>query len=573
MAKTPSPLYPAAFVYGPTMILQKRASPELIALVALWALLHIPALFSHQPWHFDELRYLEVARQMGEYGNWLVPHINGEVYTEKPPFFFWCIVIVQRVVRDYLVAGHVTVALALLLSALLTMHLGRLLFGSARIGAFGGGLMLTFIFVHDIGTRVLLDPFFIVLTTAGTVALLHAAVTENWRARVGWSAMAALATGASCMTKGPVGIAVITIGALALGVLWRGRKGVSITGVLAAAAAGGGLTLLWVYLASLEAGQWYFDRMVFRQTVGRAVESWAHQKPWWMYIANLPRMLLPWIVLLPAAIWGAWRARRAHGGRAGLGLAASVLAIIVFFSFMSGKRMGYLAPVYPALGLFIAWGVSRHLLLPASLPRKLLADLPRVVVTGLPFLGALMALALAVLPYLPLEHSMPGDSQAAWFALPPATSPIAAGFAVLLAGAGGWLLRLREPIERALCAGLFTVGALAALFHGTLYPAFDRQYTARPLADFVRANKPADEQLYFLNDHKDGRFNYYLNVRGHPIVRAKELDDLADQPGRLWVAAYSKQWKDDVKPPARDRFELRYEYKWAGSAVQIWAEK
>lgn len=551
----------------------RRASPELIALVALWALLHIPALFSHQPWHFDELRYLEVARQMGEYGNWLVPHINAEVYTEKPPFFFWCVVLVQRVVRDYLVAGHLTVALALLASALLTMHLGRLLFGSARIGAFGGGLMLTFFFVHDIGTRVLLDPFFIALTTAGTVALLRAAITETWRARLGWTALAALATAASCMTKGPVGIAVIAIAAVALGVVWRGRKGISVVAVLAAAAVGGALTLLWVYLAALEAGWWYFERMVFRQTVGRAVQSWAHQKPWWMYVANLPRMLLPWIVLLPAAIWGAWRSRRAHGGRAGLGLAAWFTATIVFFSFMSGKRMGYLAPIYPALGLFIAWGVSRHVLLPANLPRKLLADVPQLVVTALPFVGALLALALAMLPWLPLENSMPGDSQAAWFALPGVTTPIAAGFAVLLAGAGGYFTRLHEPVERALCAGLFTVAALAALAHATLYPAFDRQYTAEPLAQYLRANKPDDETMVFLNDHKDGRFNYYLNVRGHEVLRARELDERADQPGRLWVAAYSKQWKDDVKPPARDRFELKFEYQWAGSTVQIWAEK
>jgi 4-amino-4-deoxy-L-arabinose transferase-like glycosyltransferase len=55
----------------------RRVPTELLALFALWVLMHIPALFSHQPWHFDELRYLEVARQLGEYGNWLVPHING----------------------------------------------------------------------------------------------------------------------------------------------------------------------------------------------------------------------------------------------------------------------------------------------------------------------------------------------------------------------------------------------------------------------------------------------------------------------------------------------------------------
>jgi 4-amino-4-deoxy-L-arabinose transferase-like glycosyltransferase len=543
-----------------------------LALFALWVLMHIPALFSHQPWHFDELRYLEVARQLGEYGNWLVPHINGEVYQEKPPFFFWCVVLVQRVVGDYLIAGHLTVALALLGTALLITHLGNLLFGDRRIGAFGGGLFLTFFFIHDIGTRVLLDPFFTGLTTAAVVALLHAAISENWPQRLRWTALAAAATSAACMTKGPVGIAVILIAAAALGVVWRGRKGISITAMLAAAAIAGAMTLLWVYLAALEVGWWYWERMVFRQTVGRAVESWAHQKPWWMYLANLPRMLLPWLVILPAATWGAWRARRSHGGRAGLALGGAFVAGMLFFSFLSGKRMGYLAPLVPFAALFIAWGMSRTFLIPDGRVRTALVRAPQWFLTVLPFIGAAGALALAAAPFLAPE-SLGGAAGIVVSGLTPAAAPVAVVFAVVVAGAGAWIVRWREPNTRSLAAALVAIAICAVLAHAKVYPALDREYTAEPIAAYLKAHKAPDERLIMLNDHKDGRVNYYLNARHHEVFRAKELDELADQPGRLWVVALKRQWDDDLKKHQKARFQKVFEHKWAGTATAIYAER
>src|SRR5512143_3079590 len=42
-------------------------------------------------WEPDETRYAVVAREMKETGNWILPHLNGEVYAEKPPLFFWLV--------------------------------------------------------------------------------------------------------------------------------------------------------------------------------------------------------------------------------------------------------------------------------------------------------------------------------------------------------------------------------------------------------------------------------------------------------------------------------------------------
>ena len=45
----------------------------------------------------DETRYLSVAWEMRAHGNWLVPHLNGAVYSHKPPLLFWLINLVWSV--------------------------------------------------------------------------------------------------------------------------------------------------------------------------------------------------------------------------------------------------------------------------------------------------------------------------------------------------------------------------------------------------------------------------------------------------------------------------------------------
>ena len=53
--------------------------------VALFGILARPLL------PVDETRYLTVAWEMREGGHWLVPRLNGEIYSHKPPLLFWLI--------------------------------------------------------------------------------------------------------------------------------------------------------------------------------------------------------------------------------------------------------------------------------------------------------------------------------------------------------------------------------------------------------------------------------------------------------------------------------------------------
>ena len=73
---------------------------DLAALALLGALLFLLGLGRRDLWNPDEARYAEVAREMRASGFWAVPHLNGGIYREKPPLFFWSIAAFSAGERD-----------------------------------------------------------------------------------------------------------------------------------------------------------------------------------------------------------------------------------------------------------------------------------------------------------------------------------------------------------------------------------------------------------------------------------------------------------------------------------------
>ena len=61
----------------------------LAALLLLAPVLFLANTWGYDLWPADEPRFGQVAREMMESGDYLVPHINGEPYKEKPPLLFW----------------------------------------------------------------------------------------------------------------------------------------------------------------------------------------------------------------------------------------------------------------------------------------------------------------------------------------------------------------------------------------------------------------------------------------------------------------------------------------------------
>src|SRR5512134_4184102 len=62
---------------------------DLLWLVGLALLLMGAGLGLRDPWPADEPRFALVAQDMLRSGDWLIPRLGGDVYADKPPFYFW----------------------------------------------------------------------------------------------------------------------------------------------------------------------------------------------------------------------------------------------------------------------------------------------------------------------------------------------------------------------------------------------------------------------------------------------------------------------------------------------------
>jgi len=331
------------------MVLRRTGSAVAILLAAS-ALLFFPSLFTRDPWNPDEPRATEVAREMVALGDCLVPHLNGEPYSDKPPVFYWLASVFWRSGFG-LNSGRMVSVLAATGTALLVYALGRRLH-SPETGLLAALITLTTLLFGFICKFGVLDPLLTFFTTAAIVCAVRAfeGGARHGRWWLAAYAMAALAV----LTKGPPGLAVAVLVPLAYGYARRHevRKG----GWWHVAGAALCLTLVaaWVVPACLRAGAAYTQDLLFQQTAQRMGEEASHWQPFYFYFLYAPVFLLPWTLLfVPGLLWGV-RVGRTRRDAVGLLAAAWFLSVLVFFSLFSGKRERYLLPLVPAVGLLCA---------------------------------------------------------------------------------------------------------------------------------------------------------------------------------------------------------------------------
>lgn len=403
----------------------------------------------------------------------------------------------------------------------------------------------SFLFVMDRGSRSLIDSFLYLWTTMGTVTLLHAALASNWRARTGWILATIGCLGYGCLVKGPVALLIPIFGALGIGWAWKGRSGVSFTAILVGAIGGGLVTLGWLLLASHQVGDWYFERLFYKQSAGRAVQSFHHAKPVWYYVGAILPVALPWVVFLPGAVHSTWTKRTESASKAALGVWVWAGLIFVFFSLISGKRTGYLLPMFPALALGIAFGISQM----ANTRARVLCRWPLWGMTGLTIgIGVTIAVAALVLWIAPFDFNTDDVRGLEWISSIPYNGLavlVIAGISVSATGVWVATVLCRHANLPIVVAGLVLViaGAFAAV-HLSVIPAMDPERSAATFGAQIDATWNRNERLVVLHTQKDGIVNYYCNTQSNEIVKNEELPAIL---GPLWVVSLQKDWDRQPK--------------------------
>lgn len=66
-------------------------------LAVLLVLVSLATLANRPLFNPDEGRYAEIPREMLSGGDWVIPHLNGLAYIEKPPLQYWATALMYRV--------------------------------------------------------------------------------------------------------------------------------------------------------------------------------------------------------------------------------------------------------------------------------------------------------------------------------------------------------------------------------------------------------------------------------------------------------------------------------------------
>lgn len=451
----------------------------LLALVAVTALLRpiIPV---------DETRYLGVAWEMWNRGDFLVPFQNGAPYSQKPPLLFWLIHAGWAVFGVNAWWPRLMPALFAAGCLLLIPRLARLLWPQrSEVAAMAPLILASFCLWTVFATAIMFDMMLAFFVLLGYVGLAHA-----WRTgKSGGFALFAIGLAGGLFSKGPVALLHLLPVAL-LAPLWATvgapKWGRWYVGVLLGVLAGAAAILAWAVPAAISGGPAYSQAIFWGQTAGRVTRSFAHREPFWFFLPVLPLMLAPWSVWPPL-----WRgASKASLREPAVRFCLSGLVVaFIGFSIVSGKQAQYLLPESALFAvLFARWAASQRA--PA---RRWDAALPAAFIA---IAGLAVAFASTRLPE-PLA------------ATPAAHYIIAGGAFALLVGLVLAMLPVRDLFSQAarICAA--SVVALAGMLAAVTLafrPAWDLAPAGARLRELQLQHVPlAHEDVYHGQFHFAGR--------------------------------------------------------------------
>lgn len=477
-------------------------------LVAVTIPLFLVGLGDRYIWIPLEARYALVAREMWEGGQWILPHLGGAVYPDKPPLLFWAIAVASSLgagVSEW--TARLPSALAAVGVCLWTWRLGAQLF-SPHAGLIAALVLATSAGFFWSGRQALPDMLLTLWITGACWALWQWLGANRRNAAI----LAGVCMGLATLTKGPVGFLLPALTGLAYLTLQRNwhsarpRESLLCVGSFLVTA------LTWYLPAVAQGGISYAQATLIHHSLERYVHAWEHTAPWYFYIWAFPAEFLPWTLFLPQA-FGAVRSKQDHL-RGWWFLVGWLVTVFIFFSVSTGKRDIYILPAYPAAALLVGWIWSEWW----KQTRE------RWVAWGMTFAAVLLVLGLWGLAgglWLLSPEMLSSRNALLLPAMPQARLWISA-----LLGVAGMLLVSLAMLQRlrllfGCVVGCTWLGMLAGVvvIHA---PRFNQQYPIKPFAQAIQARVAPEQPLRVCGAMNDLALRFQLH-RDIPLL-ARESD-------------------------------------------------
>jgi len=415
----------------------------------------------------DEGRNAEVAREMAETNDFVLPHLDGLPYLDKPVVYFAAAAVTMKVLGPNETAARLPALLFTMATLVVVVRFARRRWGSDT-GWLAGLALATMPLVLAYARTTIFDSALAFSTTLAILAF--------WEERplLAWAAI-----GLGSITKGPIAI-LIPLATLVPFALLAGRPLRRLFPL-----AGLGLFLLvalpWFVAVSARIPE--FPHYVFvRETFERVTTTrFPRTAPFWYYLPIMPIAAFPWIV--PAlARWRSWRwvwlARRVNPqAQETILLACWVLGPLLFFTINKSKLPQYVLPLMPPFAI----GAARVLTTQATeLGGGLTAGRRTYLILATVFGVALASLTL----WLPAPISLTPAERAAI----PSTA-LALGVALLISAALIWYAGRPARLRPALAVMGYAIVVLTIPFVShRLRVAIGEDRSAKALAQVIEGS-------------------------------------------------------------------------------------
>src|SRR5688500_17047724 len=297
---------------------------------------------------------------MIEAGYYVTPSFNFQLRMNKPALSYWLVAASYHVFGISEWGERLPIALGALVIIGTAFGLGRLL-GGTLAGLFAALVLATSPRLMLLARRIIID---IHITMWMGLVLLFFALAETRPARRRlYLCLMYVAAGFGVLTKGPVAVflpAVVFFIYLASQKRLRDLRHMMLpTGAIISLA----IVVPWYYLLYREHGWEYIGSFIFGESLGRYAEAVGdHSRGLLFSVPVMLADLLPWSLMMPLALWWAWRHERQD--RVARLLLVWIAAIVVFFSLSGTKEDLYILPIVPAeaalIGAMLAKGLERQ---------------------------------------------------------------------------------------------------------------------------------------------------------------------------------------------------------------------
>lgn len=289
----------------------------------------------------DEGRNAEVAREMAETNDYVMPRLNALPYLDKPVVYFAAEAAAMEVLGPTELAARLPAYLFTIATALVLFLYARNLIAPI--------VFLSMPLVVAFARTVIFDSALMFFTTVALIAF-HRAIDESNRR---WSILAWAAMGLAMITKGPVTFVLVLFVVIPYAI-WR--KSVRVVFPIVGLVLFLAVTLPWVWGVSQVVPEFLRYVLVTETAARMATDELKRTGPPWYFIPYVLAGALPWSIVAIAS----WKKFRRPDPAVVYWLLAIVIPL-VFFSLSQSKRPQYVLPLMPAIALLIAgvWDDAR----------------------------------------------------------------------------------------------------------------------------------------------------------------------------------------------------------------------